>query len=68
MNLLKNVQTIVRRFLEEHSGLCDSPMMPVLTGLKISFWLGNLQLCRAAGAGLRHHAGRDLEAFVRREG
>jgi len=38
------------------------------TGLKNSFWLGNLQRCRAAGAGVRHHAGwKSGGRFARRE-
>ena len=31
-----------------------------LKALKILFWLGDLQICRAAGAGVRCHAGSEF--------
>jgi len=35
------------------------------TGLKILLWLGNLQICRTAGAGLRCHAGWEFAGVLR---
>jgi hypothetical protein len=39
------------------SGWCVFPEDAGPTGLKILFWLDNLQRCRADGAGVRCHAG-----------
>ena len=39
------------------SGWCVFPEYAGPTGLKILFWLDNLQRCRAAGAGVLCHAG-----------
>ena len=36
-----------------------------VNALKISFWLGDLQRCRAAGAGLGCQAGRQIERVLR---
>ena len=49
-----------RRPRRRAMAVCAFPEDAGPTGLKISIWLGVLQRCRAAGAGVRHHAGLEF--------